>query len=57
METQSSVRQAGTTPAVLSKPRVWFQANQIVERCRHAARTRRISAEGKRYETLRHCHC
>ena len=45
IETQSSVRQAGTTPPVLSTPERRLEADDPVERRRHAARPGGVGAE------------
>ena len=45
IETQSSVRQAGTTPRAESAPERRLQPDDVVERRRHPARARRVGAE------------
>ena len=47
-ETQSSVRQAGTTPAVETRPRLGFSPTMLLNSGRHAARARGVGAERQR---------
>ena len=56
MDTQSSERQAGTTPCVESQPRVGFHADQIVERGRHATRTGGIGTQTETGQPQRNRH-
>ena len=54
--TQSSERQAGTTPRVLQRPLVGFSADEAIERRRHAAGAGGVGAEGEGDEPRRHRH-
>ena len=53
-DTQSSDRQAGTTPWVDTRPRLRLEPDDVVEARRHAARSGRVGAERERHEAGRH---
>ena len=50
IETQSSERQAGTTPVVETSPRLGFRPTMLLSAGRHAAGAGRVGAERERHE-------
>ena len=49
-DTQSSVRQAGTTPAVETRPRLGFSPTMLLKPAGHAAGAGGVGAERQRHE-------